>query len=399
VGRTLAVLVLEFRGYQSTYRYTLPDPADHPVLAGNDSLYRILLKGTAANPDDRFQSADEMAGQLLGLLREVVAAESGTPAPAASTLFAADGHPSGETHDGELLRPPWAVLPTLRTSVDDPAYASLATLPDADPAAAAALLTALTPRTVEVELRLARAQMEAVDPGANATLDRIERDDPWEWRVDWYRAQLALADGDADRAYQAFDRVYSDVPGELAPKLALALAAESGGDLTTAAHLYGVVARTDPAYTGAAFGLARCRLAMGDRTGAVAAYRLVPATSGSHVRAEVQAVRALIEPGGTPAPGAVELVEAGRAVDRLQLGPEQRSALARDVLTAALRSLRSGEVVPDEAAVVAGRPLRERDLRLGLEEAYRSLARFADTEADRIDLVDRANRVRPRSLT
>jgi len=52
----------------------------------------------------------------------------------------------------------------------------------------------------------------------------------------------------------------------------------------------------------------------------------------------------------------------------------------------------------DDATTVAGRPLRERDLRLGLEQAYRDLARFADSSASRVELVDRANRVRPRSL-
>jgi len=399
VARTLAVLVLDFRGYQGTYRFTLPDPADHPALAGNDSLYRFLLKGTAANPDDRFQSADEMAGQLLGLLRESVASESNTPAPAASTVFAADGHPSGETDDGQLVSPPWVALPTLRVGVDDPAYASLTTLPDSDPAALPSLLAAMSPRTVEVELRLARAEMEAGDRGAAATLDRIEGGDPWEWRVDWYRGLLALAAGEPDHAYQAFDRVYSDVPGELAPKLALALAAETGGDLATAAHLYDIVARTDPGYTSAAFGLARCRLASGDRPGAVEACHRIPATSGSYVRAQLQAARALIAPGVTPPPGPAELAEASRSVDRLPLDPEQRSALTRDLLAAALRMLRSGAVAPDEATTVAGRPLCEHDVRLGLEQAYRSLARFADSDTGRIDLVDRANRVRPRSLT
>ncbi len=37
-----------------------------------DSLYRLLLARHRADPDDRFQSADEMAAQLLGVLREVV---------------------------------------------------------------------------------------------------------------------------------------------------------------------------------------------------------------------------------------------------------------------------------------------------------------------------------------
>ena len=33
IGRTLAVLTLDFRGYQSKLQHALPDPADHPALA------------------------------------------------------------------------------------------------------------------------------------------------------------------------------------------------------------------------------------------------------------------------------------------------------------------------------------------------------------------------------
>src|SRR5205085_5982520 len=66
VARTLAVLCVDFRGYQSTFKYTLPPQGAIPVLARHDSLFRFLLKGTAPNPDDRFPSADEMADQLYG---------------------------------------------------------------------------------------------------------------------------------------------------------------------------------------------------------------------------------------------------------------------------------------------------------------------------------------------
>jgi serine/threonine-protein kinase PknG len=47
---------------------------------------------------------------------------------------------------------------------------------------------------------------------------------------------------------------------------------------------------------------------------------------------------------------------------------------------------------------VLGCTLTERDLRFGLERAYRSLARLADTTPERVALVDQANAVRPRTL-
>ena len=48
---------------------------------------------------------------------------------------------------------------------------------------------------------------------------------------------------------------------------------------------------------------------------------------------------------------------------------------------------------------VLGYELTEAGVRLGLERAYRTLARYAATADARIDLVDRANRVRKLSIT
>jgi serine/threonine-protein kinase PknG len=42
-------------------------------------------------------------------------------------------------------------------------------------------------------------------------------------------------------------------------------------------------------------------------------------------------------------------------------------------------------------------PLVERELRIALEHSYRELARHAANRAERIALVDDANRVRPRT--
>ena len=73
IGRTLTVLAMEFRGYQSTYVSSLPPVDQTPLFLKHDSLYRLLLKACAPDPADRFVSADELRVQLLGVLREVVA--------------------------------------------------------------------------------------------------------------------------------------------------------------------------------------------------------------------------------------------------------------------------------------------------------------------------------------
>ncbi|MGH3951416.1 MAG: tetratricopeptide repeat protein, partial [Pseudonocardiaceae bacterium] len=48
---------------------------------------------------------------------------------------------------------------------------------------------------------------------------------------------------------------------------------------------------------------------------------------------------------------------------------------------------------------VLGCDLSERELRFGLERCYRALARLAGSPEQRIALVDKANAIRPRTLT
>ena len=54
IGRTLTVLTMEFRGYQSTYVASLPAIDQTPLFQANDSFYRLLLKACAPDPADRF---------------------------------------------------------------------------------------------------------------------------------------------------------------------------------------------------------------------------------------------------------------------------------------------------------------------------------------------------------
>jgi serine/threonine-protein kinase PknG len=392
VGRSLAVLTLDFKGYQSAYKYTLPDPAETPLFRQYDSLFRVLRKSTATNPDDRFQSAEEMGEQLVGVLREIVAVSEGAPRPASSTVFTGDFR-------AKPAAPDWRLLPALRVGADDPAAAFLATITVSEPAELIEVLRAAPVQSAEIQLRLARASIEAGDfGGAETVLEQVAAADPWDWRVTWYRGLSGLANGQYDAARALFDSVYADLPGELAPKLAVAVAAESAGDFASAALLYDVVSRTDTAFTTACFGLARCRLASGDRAGAVEAYNRVAELSSSYLEAQIGAARALVDQDGSTVPAVADLTRACTTVDHLALDPAERASLTRDLLNAALNLLRTGRIHPDPQVTVLGEPLTERRLRTGLERAYRALARLAPTADERIRLVDEANEVRPRTL-
>jgi serine/threonine-protein kinase PknG len=393
VGRTLALTCFDFRGYQGKHKFTLPARDDVPVFVRHDSLYRLLLKATAAQPDDRFQSAEEMAEQLFGVLREVVAADEGTPVPAASRVFTGELRTRTDGAD-------WTLLPLLQVDTDDAAAGYLAALPATDPDELVELLRGAPVQTVEVELRLARTLIEAGEPSVGATaIAEILARDPWEWRALWYRGLAELASERPGDAFDSFTAVYHAIPGELAPKLALGIAAESAGDQAGAAAWYDVVSRTDPAFTAATFGLARCLLARGDRAGALAAFGRVTPSSSAYLDAQAARVRTLVDRGSPEQPELADLQAAAEALADLPLDPERRARLDAEVLTVALDLVESGQMKADPEVFVLERPLDERELRLGLEQRYRELARRAPTKSEQIDLVDRANAIRPRTWT
>jgi serine/threonine-protein kinase PknG len=391
VARTLAMLCFDFRGYQSNFRFTLPPQDSVPVLQRYDSLYQLLLTGTAPDPDDRFQSAEEMADQLYGVLREVVSDQEGRTVPAASRLF------TGPVR-GENERPDWRVLPRAQVDSDDPAAGYLATITSADPGQMIADLRAAPERTVEVVLRLAAELIEVGDwASVEETLAEIEAIDRWEWRVAWYRGVAELAREREYLARESFRVVYRALPGELAPKLALGFACEGARETAEAARWYEIVSRTDPAFTAATFGLARCRLAAGERAAALAAYDRVPDSSSAYVEAQTARIRCLA--GSNGAGTADDLLVAGSILQSLAITGEQRVRLQAEVLEAALALVERGGAFDDGRASLLGYRFSERDLRFGVERSYRELARWAASNSERIDLVDRANQVRPRTWT
>ncbi|WP_432133063.1 tetratricopeptide repeat protein [Streptomyces sp. bgisy154] len=437
VGRTLAVLTFDFQGYTTAYADSLPDPDTIEVFRAYESFYRLLVRATDPDPARRFASAQEMAEQLTGVLREVVSLQTGRARPALSPLFG----PETRVTDTELVplldgdasrlgarrargsagRPGGgaAVGPGLVKPVDAPAAALALPVPHVDPAdpdagflagllasAPGELVTALaaapTP-SVETRLRLVRARLEQGDvPAALTELDELEDERPDDWRVVWYRGVAALVTADHEGAALAFDAIYDAFPGEPAPKLALGLCAELLGQLDNAAEYYRLVWSTDPSYVSAAFGLARVQLAAGDRRGAVRTLESVPESSIHCTAARVAAVRARLRQRTAAAddvPFVEDLTAAAaqvEALDAFGLDPARRERLAAEVLGSALDWILSGGQGTGRQPLL-GSDLDERGLRFGLERSYRTLARLATGGEERIELVERANRYRPRT--
>ncbi|MFJ6915106.1 tetratricopeptide repeat protein [Streptomyces sp. NPDC101133] len=508
VGRTLAVLTFDFQGYTTVYADSLPDPDNIDVFRRYESFYRLLVRATDPDPARRFASAQEMAEQLTGVLREVVSLQTGRARPAVSTLFGPEvrvtdtelfprldgevsrlgarpvrargrrggsgaapvpaggagpalpggtgpavGAPGGTVAHAPPAGPgpagtpgtttgapggasaslPGAVssvgglgtaasglvkaadaptatlaLPVPRVDAADPNAGFLAGLMASAPAELLTALAAAPAPSTETRLREIRARLENGDTsGALAVLRDLEDERPDDWRVVWYRGLVTLVTGAHEDAALAFDAVYDAFPGEIAPKLALGLCAEVLGQLDNAAEYYRLVWASDPSHVSAAFGLARVQLAGGDRTGAVRTLESVPESSVHCTGARVAAVRARLRQ-RTAAAGDLEflddLVAAARQVEALDvygLDPARREQLSAEVLGCALDWVLSGGrgSVPPAAGgrTLLGSGLDERGLRFGLERSYRTLARLARGGEERIDLVERANRYRPRT--
>lgn len=394
VARSLAVLTFDFRGFQDPKRYatSLPPAADVPIFGRYESFYRFLVKGSHPDPDKRFPSAEAMREQLLGVLREVVALDGGTAQPAPSKLFSPELITNPDAPD-------WKSLPVPTVDPADPQAALLASLSGATPEQVTSALER-APLTMAIGFRLAQAyvlgsRFDKVDQ----ILDRLNQQDPSDWRIHWWRGIRALASGYYPAAGNEFDAVYGDLPGEAAPKLALACARELNGDPQGAAGFYARVAMTDPTSATAAFGLARCRVRTGDREGAAKALQGVPATSSAHARAQVTLCRVLAADVNGAKPTLADLVTASQTIEELQVDAEVRFGLTRDILITALAMVTGGSVPPDASVKIAGTALEERTIRLGLEKACRELAHYAPTRAERIALVDKANEYRPLTLT
>jgi serine/threonine-protein kinase PknG len=272
------------------------------------------------------------------------------------------------------------------------------------PAELAAALRAAPVDSVEKRLRDLRARLEMDDPAAAwRVLRALADDDLDDWRVVWHRGLTALAAGDNEMAALSFDAVYDAFPGESAPKLALGICAEVLDQLDNAAEYYRLVWTTDQSYVSAAFGLARVLLASGDRGGAVAALESVPGASIHFTAARVAAIRARLRERSPREPLMEDLREAAAQVEALQrlgIDADRREQLSTEVLGSALDWILSGSpgAGPDATGTrLLDCGLNERGLRFGLERSYRVLARLAQQGSSRIELVERANRFRPRT--
>lgn len=419
VGRTLAALTMTLRTRNGRYVDGLPE--DDPVLTEYDSFARLLRRAIDPDPRRRFASAEEMAGQLSGVLREVVAHDTGVPRPGLSTIFSrtrstfgvellvahTDVYLDGQVHSEKLTGK--EIVTALPVPLVDPADVAAPLLQATVLSQPVQTLDSLRAvrhgsldsegidlsESVELPLMEVRALLDLGDVAkATRKLDDLAERVGWRWRLVWYRAVAELLTGDYDSAIKHFNEVLDTFPGELAPKLALAATAELAGS-SDEHKFYETVWDTDDGVISAAFGLARALSAEGDREAAVRTLDEVPASSRHFTTARLTSAVTLLSGRSTSEITEEHIRDAARRVEALPPTEPRVLQIRALVLGSAMDWLEAGH----EASTnhILGFPFTGHGLRLGVEASLRALARVAPTQAHRYTLVDMANRVRPTS--
>ncbi|WP_258054053.1 serine/threonine protein kinase [Streptomyces sp. INR7] len=365
-------------------------PGGTPVPAGAGLL------GPAPGGAALGTTATHVAGAAVPRARQAAATAAG-PAPLTAPPAGGSRTPTTLDARGSAL-----ALPVPLVDAADPNAGFLTGLLASAPADLLGALASAPADSAELRLRELRARLELGElSAAGDALAELEARHPDDWRVVWARGIASLATGDDEIAALSFDAIYDAFPGEPAPKLALGLCAEVLGQLDNAAEYYRLVWITDPGFVSAAFGLARVQLAAGDRDGAVRTLESVPEASIHYTAARVAAVRARLRDRSPDEPLLADLSAAADQVEALRrfgLDPERQESLATEVLGSALDWVLSGSRGADPGRTsLLGSQLDERGLRFGLERSYRVLARLARRGEERIELVERANRFRPRT--
>ena len=418
VGRTLAALTLHLRTRKGRYVDGLPD--DDPVLARYDSFGRLLHRAIDPDPRRRFVSAEEMSAQLLGVLREVVAADSGAPRPGLSTVFTR----TRSTFGVDLLVAHTDVYLDGLVHAERLTAAEIVTalpVPLVDPTDAAATLLSATvlsqpvqtldslraarydsldsdgvdlSDSVELPLMEVRALLDLGDVAkANRKLEQLAERVGWRWRLVWYKAVSELLTADYDSAAKHFNEVLNTFPGELAPKLALAATAELAGT-SDELPFYETVWHTDNNIISSAFGLARAQSVVGERAAAVSTLDQVPIGSRHFITARLTSVVTLLSGRHAHELTEADIRDAARRVEALP-DTEPRVLQIRALVLGTAMDWIAGHTA--SGSHILGFPFTQHGLRLGVEASLRSLAKVATSQAHRYALVDMANRVRPTS--
>lgn len=282
ICRTLAFLVSEMDLANPVFG--LPSIESYQAFRDHPALYRLLARGTHANPQRRFHSAEQLADQLTGVLRQIEGGQPGQPIN--SKLFI-----SGMlTTTGKLGLRGEAVL-----DENDKAFTLLKAGDDA--LRGANYTSALNfyqqackanRKSIDAHLRLAEVLIEQEElEKARREIDYASSLDPTNWKVTWYGARYSEAKGFLRDAADQYGELLAELPGELPPQQALARVYAAMNQHQRALDLFKGILKAEPGNTDAIMGSARTLLKQHNWLEAVNMLRGVNEATARYVEAQL----------------------------------------------------------------------------------------------------------------
>lgn len=282
ICRTLAFLITEMDLANPVFG--LPSIESYKAFRDNPALYRLLAKGTHTNAKRRFHSAEQLADQLEGVLRQIEGGRLGQPI--SSKLFI-----SGMlTTTGKLGLRGEAALDESDKAIDllkagdralrSTSYASAINFYQQASRA--------NRKSIDAHLRLAEVLIEQGEADkAKREIEQARTIDPTSWKVTWYTARYYETKGSLRDAADQYSELISELPGELPPQQALARVYASMGQDQRALDLFTSVLKAEPGNTEAIMGSAQALLKQNRWQDAVAILREVNEATARYVEAQL----------------------------------------------------------------------------------------------------------------
>jgi len=232
--------------------FGMPAMDQYQAFRDHPELYRLLSKGTHSKAEKRFQNAEDLADQLVGVQRLIIGGKPGVSV--GSRLFVS----SVTTTSGKLGARGEAVLDENDKAIDLLRVGDQALRNGNYTSALTTLKQTVSNniRSLDAHLRLAEVLIDlGMFSQVEAELAWAQRLDPKSWKVPWYTGRFLEAQGQFAAAADKYKELLDELPGELPPLQALARVSASQGDDTTAIRLYTSVLKAEPSNTDAILGI------------------------------------------------------------------------------------------------------------------------------------------------
>lgn len=371
--------------------FGMPAAERYKAFRDHPELYRLLQKGTHAQPARRFHTAEELSDQLAGVLRFIAGGKPGVPV--SSRLFVS----SVTTTSGKLGPRGEVALDENDRAIDLLRVGDQALRSGNYDSALSLYRQAVGSyiKSLDAHLRLCEVLIDLGEfSQAEAELAWARRLTSHHWKITWYTGRFLEAQERFALAADKYQEVIADLPGELSPLQALARVKAHAGDDASAVTLYTTVLRADPSNTDAILGITSSLLNLRHWNDAIKVLNGVSEAAAKYVDAQLLLCDLYLN---RITPLTVQNIEqASHAVSALEGRTEDaRYFLARgDVYRAAWQMARASKLPPG-VAIAGVTDTRPATLGAASEESYKEYLRREQHPQGREAVVRRKFEVSP----